>query len=68
MAPLKENIYSLSFLKDNMKALNKRYWEFISAFDNKEVGRKRLENVTSSKSDNNRNYKGFNYFSDVAIH
>ena len=37
--------------------------EFISAFDNKEVGRKRLEKVTSSKNDNNRNYKGFNFFS-----
>lgn len=63
MAPLKKNIYSLSFLADNLKASNKRYLEFISAFDNKEVGRKRLENVTSPKSENNRNYKGFNFFS-----
>lgn len=62
MAPLKKNIYSLSFLADNLKASNRRYLEFISAFDNKEVGRKRLENVTSSKSENNRNYKGFNFF------
>jgi predicted transcriptional regulator len=64
MAPLKKNIYSLSFLTDNLKASNKRYLEFISAFDNKEVGRKRLGKITSSKSDNNRNYKGFNFFSD----
>lgn len=63
MAPLKKNIYSLSSLSDNLKASNKRYLEFISAFDNKEVGRKRLEKVTSSKSENNRNYKGFNFFS-----
>jgi len=62
MAPLKKNIYSLSFLTDNLKASNKRYLDFISAFDNKEVGRKRLEKVTSSKSENNRNYKGFNFF------
>jgi len=62
MAPLKKNIYSLSFLTYNLKASNKRYLEFISAFDNKEIGRKRLENVTSSKSENNRNYKGFNFF------
>jgi predicted transcriptional regulator len=69
MAPLKKNIYGLSFLKDNLKASNKRYLEFISAFDNKEVGRKRLENVTSSKSENNRNYKGFNFFNtfDLAV-
>jgi len=63
MAPLKKNIYSLSFLTDNLKASNRRYLEFISAFDNKVVGRKRLEDVTSSKSENNRNYKGFNFFS-----
>jgi predicted transcriptional regulator len=62
MAPLKKNIYSLSFLADNLKAANKRYLEFISAFDNKEVGRKRLEKISSPKSDNNRNYKGFNFF------
>lgn len=64
MASLKKKIYSLSFLKDNLKASNKRYLEFISAFNNKEVGRKRLENITSSKNDNNRNYKGFNFFSN----
>jgi len=29
----------------------------------KEVGRERLEKITSSKSENNRNYKGFNFFS-----
>lgn len=63
MAPLKKNIYSLSFLADNLKASNRRYLEFISAFDNKEVGRKRLGKVTSSKNENNRNYKGFNFFS-----
>jgi len=69
MAPLKKNIYSLSFLSDNLKASNKRYLEFISAFDNKEFGRKRLEKVTSTKNENNRNYKGFNFFSkdDLAI-
>jgi len=56
MAPLKKNIYSLTFLTDNLKSANNRYLEFISAFENKEVGRKRLEKVTSSKIENNRNY------------
>ena len=56
-------------MKDNLKAANKRYLEFISAFDNKEIGRARIEKITSSKSENNRNYKGFNLFNkdDVAI-
>lgn len=62
MAPMRKYIYSLAFLSDNLKATNRRYLEFISAFDNKEVGRKRLEKVTSSKCENNRNYKGFNFF------
>jgi hypothetical protein len=62
MASLKKNIYSLSFLGEILKASNKRYLEFISAFDNKEIGRKRLEKVTSSKNESNRNYKGFNFF------
>jgi predicted transcriptional regulator len=69
MARLKKNIYSLSFLADNLKASNKRYLEFISAFNNKEVGRKRMENLSETKNENNRNYKGFNLFSklDLAI-
>ena len=69
MAALKKNIYSLAFLADNLKAANKRYLDFIAAFDNKEVGRKRLEHVTESKTENNRKYKGFNFFSkdDLAI-
>jgi hypothetical protein len=69
MASLKKNIYSLTFLKDNLKAANKRYLEFISTFDNKRIGRKRLEGIAESKLVNNRNYKGFNFFSkpDLAI-
>lgn len=63
-APLKKNIYSLTLLALLFKASNKRYLEFISAFDNKEVGRKRLNKVTKSKQENNRNYKGFNLFCD----
>ena len=62
-APLKKNIYSLTLLSFLFKASNKRYLGFISAFDNKEVGRERLEKVTKSKKENNRNYKGFNLFS-----
>jgi hypothetical protein len=63
-AALKKNIYSLVPLTTLFKASNKRYLEFISAFDNKEAGRKRLDKVTKTKSVKNRNYKGFNLFSD----
>ncbi len=68
-ATLKKNIYSLTLLAILFKASNKRYLEFISAFDNKEVGRKRLDKVTRTKQENNRNYKGFNLFcqQDLAL-
>ncbi len=61
-APLKKNIYSLTLLSLLFKSSNKRYLEFISTFENKEAGRKRLDKVTKSKQENNRNYKGFNLF------
>ena len=63
-AALKKNIYSLTPLMTLFSASNKRYLEFISAFDNKEAGRKRLDKISNKKSVNNRNYKGFNLFSD----
>ena len=69
MATLKKTIYSLPLLKDNMKASNNRYLEFISAFDNKQTGYKRLEKITQTTEVDNRNYRGFNFFSkdDLAI-
>lgn len=69
MATLKKSIYSLPLLKDNMNAANNRYLEFISAFDNKQTGYKRLQKVSQPKQVDDRNYQGFNFFSkdDLAI-
>lgn len=68
-AALKKNIYSMVPMAKLFKASNKRYLEFISAFDNKEIARKRLFKTTTSQKQNNRNYKGFNFFSkeDLAL-
>lgn len=63
-APLKKNIYSLIPLGLLFKAANRRYLEFISTFDMQEAGHKRLDNVTRSKQQNNRTYKGINFFSE----
>jgi len=41
--------------------------EFISAFNNKEVGRKKMGKLSESKTKNNRNYKGFNLFSNFDL-
>lgn len=59
---LKKSIYSLSMLGECLRSANKRYIEFISAFDNNEVGRKKLEKISLSKTVKERNYKGFNLF------
>lgn len=61
-AQLKKGIYSLEMLSDLLQASNGRYLEFISAFDTNEVARKRLVQVTNSVKQNDRNYKGFNFF------
>lgn len=66
-APMKKNIYSLTPLSRLLKASNNRYLEFISSFNNKEAGRKRLDKVTKSKQVSNRNYKGFNLFSNIDL-
>jgi len=67
MASMKKNIYSLRPLKDNLKASNRRYLEFISGIENKSMGRKRLDKLTQPKQENNRRYKGFNLFSKTDI-
>lgn len=63
-AKLKKNLYSLTLLAKLFKASNRRYLEFISAFDNREAGRRRLDAVTRPKRENQRNYKGFDLFSE----
>jgi hypothetical protein len=67
MATLKKNIYSLPLLQQSLQAANKRYLEFISAFENKEAGRKRLQQITTSKKVENRKYPGFSFFSQTDI-
>jgi len=67
LAGLKKNIYSLPLLQQNLQAANKRYLEFISAFENKEAGRTRLEQITASKNVEDRKYSGFNFFSKTDL-
>lgn len=61
---MKKNIYSLRpFIKVASDA-NRRYLEFISTIEEKNVGTKRLRKVTQRIEENNRGYKGFNFFDD----
>ncbi len=59
---LKKNIYSMVPLQAILKSSNKRYLEFISAIENTENGRKRLEKISQPTIVKQRKYKGFNLF------
>jgi hypothetical protein len=61
-ASVKKNIFSLSALTGIMKAANTRYIAFISAIEDNSVGKKKLQKITTSKVENDRTYKGFNFF------
>lgn len=63
MAPVKKSIYSLFILTQIFKNATRRYLEFISSFDDPSDGLKKLDKVTEPVTENNRNYKGFNFFS-----
>lgn len=61
-APMKKNIYSLYPLGQLLKAANRRYLEFISTFDDPSDGARKLERVSEPIKENNRSFKGFNFF------
>jgi len=62
-APVKKSIYSLFDLIGILKNACNRYLEFISSFDDPTDGLKKLDRVTETVTDNDKNYKGFNFFS-----
>jgi hypothetical protein len=63
MAPVKKSVYSLFILTQIFKNATKRYLEFVSSFDDPTDGLKKLDRVTEPVLENNRNYRGFNFFS-----
>ena len=62
MTSMKKNIYSLAPLVKCLKASNRRYLEFISAFETDERGRHDLNRTSHSVKENGRNYSGINFF------
>ena len=67
VAPVLKNIYSLFPLAGLLKAVNRRYLEFISTFDDPTKGIRNLNKVTRDVEVENRNYKGLNFFSTVDL-
>jgi len=62
-APMLKSIYSLYPLAKLCQAANRRYLEYISSFDDPSQGITHLHKVSRDVSVENRNYKGFNFFS-----
>jgi hypothetical protein len=62
-APVKKSIYSLFVLSNIFKGVVKRYLEYVSEFDDPSDGIKKLDKVTKDVRKDDRNYKGFNFFS-----
>jgi len=61
-APMKRTIYSLAPLQIVMRGANRRYLEFLSALDDTSEGTKRLRKVTETVVEQDRSYKGRNFF------
>jgi hypothetical protein len=61
---MKKGIYSLTALSQLLASANRRYLQFISAFDDISSGIKLLKKISKTVVENNRPYKGFNLFTD----
>ena len=59
-APMKKTIYSLAPLQELLRASNHRYLAFLSEIDTPDAGVKALQKITTSQTENNHSYKGFN--------
>lgn len=64
LAHMKKGIYSLTALKQLLFSANRRYLQFISAIEDKSVGINKLNKIATTVVENNRSYKGFNFFDE----
>jgi hypothetical protein len=62
LAQMKKGIYSIGPLQKLLFESNRRYLRFISDLADPGAGFKKLEKVTTTVVENNRPYKGFNFF------
>jgi hypothetical protein len=62
LAQMRKGIYSLPPLQQLLLAANRRYIQFISAIEDVSAGTNNLDKITQTVIENNRPYKGFNFF------
>jgi hypothetical protein len=58
----KKTIYSLAPLHELLLAANRRYLEFLSTIEDNKGGTDKLNKVAQPLQENDRNYRGFNFF------
>jgi hypothetical protein len=63
-APMQKTIYSLPALRELLLAANRRYLEFLSTIDDPGVGIDRLNRICKTVHQNDRSYRGFNFFDE----
>lgn len=59
---MRKTIYSLPALREALRAANRRYLEFLSTIEDPSVGREKLNKVSNTIPDQERSYRGFNFF------
>ena len=59
---MKKTIYSLPALREALRAAIRRYLEFLSAIEDPSIGLEKLNKVSHTISDQERSYRGFNFF------
>lgn len=64
-AGMRKTIYSLGPLREALAAANRRYLEFISTIDDSSAGIRHLNKLCRTVIDNERSYRGFNFFDDA---
>lgn len=62
LAPMKKSIYSMLHVVEFAKTAISRYLDFLAKMENRDKGAKELRRLTERKTENNKNYKGFNPF------
>jgi hypothetical protein len=68
IAPMRKSIYSLPALAKLMREANRRYLEFISALDDPTSAAPKLQKLSSTITEHNHPYKGFNFFDATDLH
>ena len=61
-ADMKKSIYALVPLREVLLASNHRYLESISAIADDQAGTAKLNKISQSVQENDRNHRGFNFF------